>query len=80
MNPIHKSTLFLKKFFPHVGHCRVLSRLPCAIQYVLISLSIIYISIYSSVYMNDPLFFSLGQEIETLFSKPTDLEGGRLIF
>ena len=42
--------LFLS-FFPHIGHYSVLSRVPCAIQ----SLLIIYF-IYSCVYMSIPVF------------------------
>ena len=42
--------LFLK-FFSHIGHYRVLGRVPCVIQWVLIS----YLLIYSSVYMSIPI-------------------------
>ena len=45
---IYLYLLFLD-FFPHVGHYRVLNRVPCAVQYVLIIYSI-YIN--SSVYMS----------------------------
>ena len=34
---IHISTLFFFRLFSHIGHYRVLSRVPCAIQQVLIS-------------------------------------------
>ena len=38
------------RFFPHIDHCRVSSRVPCAIQEVLIS----YLFIHSNVYMSVP--------------------------
>ena len=34
---IHRSTLLFFIFFSHIGHYRVLSRVPCAIQQVPIS-------------------------------------------
>ena len=34
---IHISAFFLKDSFPKIGHCTILSRVPCAIQQVLIS-------------------------------------------
>ena len=34
---IHISTVFFLRFFSHIGHYRVLSRVACAIQQVLIS-------------------------------------------
>ena len=36
VNQLH-ICIFLFIFFPHIGYYRVLSRVPCAIQYVLIS-------------------------------------------
>ena len=42
-------------FFPHTGHCRVLSRVPCAIQQILTSY-LFYISMYfMCVYMSTPI-------------------------
>ena len=49
---IYTYPLFFNIFFSHIGHFRVLRRVTCAIQLVLI---IIYF-LYSSVYMSVPVF------------------------
>ena len=35
--------IFFFSFFSHMGHYRVLSRVPCAIQYVLVNYQFLYI-------------------------------------
>ena len=34
---------FFFRFFPHIGYYRVLRRIPCAIQWVLVGASVLYI-------------------------------------
>ena len=51
VNQLYIYPLFLKKFFSHIGHCRILSRVLC-IQQVLL---VIYF-IDSSVFMSIPDF------------------------
>ena len=57
---IHISSLF--RFFSHIGHYRVLSRVPCTIQQVLISYlfyiqSCVYVSRSLPVYPSPSLSF-----------------------
>ena len=52
---VHKTTLFFVRFFPLTGHCRILSRVPCAIQQILTSY-LYYME--SSVYVNPSLLIS----------------------
>ena len=42
------------RFFSHIGHYRILSRVPCTVQYVLMFSLVIYF-IYNSVYMLIPI-------------------------
>ena len=49
--PTHISTLFFR-FFPHIGHQRALSRVPCAIQQVLINYLFYFIFLTSLLEYN----------------------------
>ena len=59
---IHIYPLFFR-FYSHIGHYRVLSRVPCAVQQVLISH---LFDIWQCVYVN-PLFFFFFQTSNFLF-------------
>ena len=63
----------LFRLFSHIGHYKVLSRVPCAIQWVLISyliicIAIYYIYIYTHIYIVIYLYIY----ISYVYSEPED--------